>query len=192
MERFQKTVATLSLVAVSCAVGVLLSKKSRKTSLQAGPFSNTTIVTAYFELPFSKHSHEEYDEWMRPMLSIRNEMVIFYDRTSVPKIRRMRKGLMDKTLIIQERFRDFYVWRHHNQFVRSHDQFLNTSYFGKRKPLATLHSPELYMIWHEKVNHLKRAMDENPLAQSSFSGWTSLLPTFDEGGNRHGLLQIFP
>ena len=59
-----------------------------------------TIVTCYYKFP-SKHSIDNYNEWMTNFLTtIDNPMVIFCDDTMVSKIKDLRKEFQSKTHII--------------------------------------------------------------------------------------------
>jgi hypothetical protein len=115
-----------------------------------------TIVTCYYLLPISKHnnpSQNRYLEWIQHMLKIDNPMVIFGDEQSFPLIKSFRQDKMDKTRFIQASFNEFYTARYYETFLKNYE----TDY---EKRIG--HNPLLYMIWNEKSNFLKKAIDLNP------------------------------
>lgn len=122
--------------------------------------AKATIVTAYFKLEKSKASHAKYLGWMRNMLIIDNPMVIFCDESSVLLIERLRElaGHADKTRVIVTRFEDFYCYRYIDVFEKHMDIDHERA----------IHSVELYLIWNEKSNFLRRAIEANPFSSEKF------------------------
>lgn len=122
--------------------------------------AKATIVTAYFKLEKSKASHAKYLGWMRNMLIIDNPMVIFCDESSVLLIERLRElaGHAKKTRIIVTRFEDFYCYRYIDVFKKHMDIDHERA----------IHSIELYLIWNEKSNFLRRAIEANPFFSKKF------------------------
>jgi hypothetical protein len=118
-----------------------------------------TIVTSYFHLEKSKATHETYLEWMKNMLIINNPMVIFCDEENVEHIRELRKDKEEITQVISCEFIDFYSYRYYHYFLQSqqHDTEMSKG-----------HNMFLYMIWAEKSNFLKRAIEMNPFATDYF------------------------
>jgi hypothetical protein len=124
----------------------------------------TTVVTAYFQLKTSKASDATYKQWMKNMLEIDNQMVIFCDEQSVGDISENRKHKMDKTKIIVMSFTDFYCYRYIDAFRKD--------YLRDAESIRG-HTVELYMIWNEKTHFLKRAIEMNPFQTSHFV-WTDI------------------
>jgi hypothetical protein len=122
--------------------------------------AKATIVTAYFKLEKSKASHAKYLDWMRNMLIIDNPMVIFCDKSSVLLIERLRElaGHAETTRVIPTRFEDFYCYRYIDVFNKHMDIDHE----------RTIHSIELYLIWNEKSNFLRRAIEANPFSSEKF------------------------
>jgi hypothetical protein len=122
--------------------------------------AKSTIVTAYFKLEKSKASHAKYLDWMRNMLIIDNPMVIFCDESSVLLIERLRElaGHAKKTRVIPTRFEDFYCYRYIDVFKKHMDIDHERA----------IHSIELYLIWNEKSNFLRRAIEANPFSSEKF------------------------
>ena len=124
----------------------------------------TTIVTGYFQLDRAKASHDNYREWMSNMLSIQTPMVIFCDERSYTTIHELRKGKTEQTRIIITQWTDFFCYRYMHYF-KEHLLLDNERNRG--------HSVELYMIWSEKSNFLKRAVELNPFS-SDFFLWVDI------------------
>jgi hypothetical protein len=117
----------------------------------------TTLITAYFELPISKKSHDQYIEWMKNMLIIETPMVIFSDEASKPLIKQIRGNL--PTYYVTLDFDDFYTARYETTFYE-HQLLDHEIHIG--------HNPQLYMIWNEKSHFLKQAADLNPFHTDYF------------------------
>jgi hypothetical protein len=118
----------------------------------------TTIVTAYFNIP-SKKGDGVYKEWMKNMLIIENPMVIYTDVVSVGYISELRRDKMDITRILVMTFKEFYCYKYYDTFVeqnkRDHERRIG-------------HSVELYMVWCEKSNFLKKTIMDNPFGTEYF------------------------
>jgi hypothetical protein len=124
----------------------------------------STIVTAYFKLTKSKANHETYSTWMKNMLDINNNMVIFCEATMAEEIKHHRREKLDKTLIVETSIKDFYTYRYANYFLE-HTKMDRESAIG--------HNMLLYMIWSEKSHFLKRAIELNPFGTDYFI-WTDI------------------
>ena len=82
----------------------------------------TTIVTAYFQLGKSKHTHDRYLEWMQNMLIIQSPMVIFCDKDSVKTIEAIRQeDSLYPTRIIITDFTEFYTYKYIETFERHYN-----------------------------------------------------------------------
>ena len=124
----------------------------------------TTIVTAYFQLGKSKHTHDRYLEWMQNMLIIQSPMVIFCDKDSVKTIEAIRpEDSLYPTRIIITDFTEFYTYKYIETFERHYNEKDHEKY----------HHPELYLIWNEKTHFLKRAIEMNPFLTDYFL-WTDI------------------
>lgn len=118
-----------------------------------------TIVTGYFQLERSKASHEIYRGWMQNMLAIKNPMIIFCDSQNIEMIRELRKENIENTRIIETKWDDFYSHRYINNFIQ-HQQL--------DAEVSKGHNVYLYMVWAEKSNFLKRAIEMNPFSTDYF------------------------
>lgn len=119
----------------------------------------TTIVTGYFELDISKASPDKYRLWMSNMLMNNNPMVIFCDENSYNTINELRKGNETNTRIIITDFEEFLCYRYVNHFH---------NHMRLDHELKRGHNLFLYMIWNEKSNFLKRAIELNPFNSDYF------------------------
>ena len=108
-----------------------------------------TIVTAYFNIPKSKANHETYKGWMKNMLAIQNRMIIFCDVASFKLIQSLRANNPCPTIIVQTKFEEFHCYKYVDIFKAQHLHDCEKS----------IHSVELYLIWNEKSNFLKRATE---------------------------------
>ena len=108
-----------------------------------------TVVTAYFNIPKSKANHKTYKGWMKNMLAIENRMIIFCDASSFKLIRSLRENNPCPTIIVQTKFEEFHCYKYVDIFKAQHEIDHEMS----------IHSVELYLIWNEKSNFLKRAIE---------------------------------
>lgn len=123
-----------------------------------------TIVTAYYEIEKSKHSKENYFNWIKNFMTINNYMVIFVnDEIQKNKIYNLRLDYMDKTKIIILPFEELYCY----QFM----DYWNKDY--ERDIEKQLHNQNLYIIWNEKTAFMKKAMDLNPF-NTEFYCWSDI------------------
>ena len=106
-------------------------------------------MTAYFNIPKSKANHETYKGWMKNMLVIQNRMIIFCDASSVELIRSLRANNPYATIIVETKFEEFHCYKYVDIFRAQH------AIDHEKK----IHSVELYLIWNEKSNFLKRATE---------------------------------
>jgi len=122
-----------------------------------------TVVSAYYEMP-SKHSINNYKEWIRLFLeSIPCYLVFFTEEPYREFIEDCRRNYKDKTHIIildrslwkANKFEDKY-WK--NQQIKDDERELHKSI-------------DLYKIWYEKKEFVKRAIELNPFNHEDFV-WT--------------------
>lgn len=119
--------------------------------------SGITVVTAFYEIP-SKFTQLQYWSWITNfMINIPCNLVIFTSGNLVGKFQSLRCLYKDKTFIISKEFSEL----HHYQFKDSYDKYLLVDYQPK-------HSPELYIIWAEKVKFVTEAIKVNPFNSDIF------------------------
>lgn len=152
----------------------------------AGKFSkeprNATVVSAFYEMP-SKYQDGSYQPWIRYFLENCDcNLVFFTEENLVPFIEDCRKGYEEKTHVIALPRTE---WIATTAFPVS---FWNTQ--RTIDPEALIHkSSDLYKVWYEKKEFVKRAIQLNPFESEVFV-WA------DAGICRHpelaALLKEFP
>lgn len=133
-------------------------------STPAGTFTTktlpATVVSAYYEMP-SKYTPDKYRVWLRYFLeTIDCHLVFFTDESMKDYVEECRRSFMDKTkLIILSR----------NEWVS------NTKYTYKFwnqqheiDPEKNIHTTELYKVWYEKKEFIRRAIILNPWNHTDF------------------------
>lgn len=119
----------------------------------------STIVTAYFKLEKSKASHDIYLDRMKNMLEIDNPMIIFCEKECVECIKIFRKNKIEKTFIIEIDYKEFYSYKYIDSFLQ---------HYNKDHEKKVGHNIFLYLIWNEKSNFLKTAIEKNPFKTEYF------------------------
>lgn len=120
-----------------------------------------TIVSAYYPLQKSKYTTSHYERWLTLFLqACEGHMVLFTDAATAPFLTKARAKFLDRTRIIileQE------TWTSSTQFPKS---FWEQQHM--MDPEKTIHSPELYKVWYEKKEFVKRAIALNPWNHTDF------------------------
>ena len=124
-----------------------------------------TIVTAYFRIKH-KHSYEEYMQWMQNILSLKDAMVIYTTRDMVPIITSFRTHAWDRTKVIVTTLQDTTMATNYTDAFWAQQKTLDWA--PKFHP-----SKEIYWIWNEKTEFLKRIVDQNPF-KSEFFAWVDI------------------
>lgn len=106
------------------------------------------IVTAYFDIP-SKHPSAKYHEWIRNFLLIKTSIIVFTDNRQFIESNRSPNLPIH---IVDTTFTDFHTHQYCEQWKEQHTM----------DPEQKIHNIKLYMIWNEKSNFIKRAIDINP------------------------------
>lgn len=121
----------------------------------------TTVVTAYYTIP-SKMPNEKYLIWIKYFSELPCNMIIYTDSTNYEYITECRKKYADKTVIIQKRIEDFYVYKYLEYFK-----------WCKQIDCEKKHSVQLYMLWNEKTFMTYEASITNPF-NSTYFLWTDM------------------
>lgn len=117
-----------------------------------------TVVTCYFQIR-SKHPISHYMEWMKNMLEKKTPMVIFCDEASYSIILAKRTYPTKIIVTTLEQFHSYkYIDTYRANYEIDHEKF---------------HSPELYLIWAEKIHFMKLALEMNPF-QSDYFLWVDI------------------
>lgn len=123
-----------------------------------------TIVTAYYEIEKSKHSKENYFNWIKNFMTINNYMVIFVnDEIQKNKIYNLRLDYLDKTKIIILPFEELYCYQFMDYWNKDYERDIEKQF----------HNQNLYIIWNEKTAFMKKAMDLNPF-NTEFYCWSDI------------------
>jgi hypothetical protein len=106
-----------------------------------------TVVTAYYKMK-SKYSHKHYLDWARNFLQIAFNLVIYTDQENVDWIKQERGDL--PIIIIEKKFEEFESYKLKDKY----------EYFASIDPEKN-YTPELYMVWAEKVKFVNDAINAN-------------------------------
>jgi hypothetical protein len=122
-----------------------------------------TVVSAYYEMS-SKYTKESYRVWIRLFLeNIPCYLIFFIEEHLEPFIKECRKNYLDKTTIVilpREK------WVANTKFSQEVWNKLHSE-----DPEKNIHTPELYKIWFEKNEFVRRAIELNPYNHTDFV-WT--------------------
>ena len=126
---------------------------------------NVTIVTAYFDIP-SKRPSSDYLPWIRRMMALHDNMVVFTSSNQMDMMRQLRGDRptrlvameLNETKLVRQYGMDF--WERQNSLDPAVERYL--------------HSKELYIVWNSKGHFLQQAMDLNPFPGSDFYAWVDV------------------
>lgn len=122
-----------------------------------------TVVSAYYDMK-SKYDTASYRKWLKLFLEhLECHLVFFTDKTLAPFVEECRKGFEERTkVIVLEREE----WVANTAFPSG---FWENQY--SLDPEKAIHSPELYKVWYEKKEFVRRAIEMNPFDHDDFV-WT--------------------
>lgn len=109
------------------------------------------VVTCYYKLPHSKHTHQSYEVWMKNMLeNLLCPIVIFVgDRNTFENVSRMRVNFpsaMTEVIVLPL------------PNLRMEMYMNNWKYQWKNMdPEQNIHNPSLYILWNEKIEFMTKA-----------------------------------
>ena len=119
------------------------------------------MVSAYYEMK-SKYTKDDYKKWIRLFLqTIRAPIVFFTEAHLVPFIQECREDRPIRILVYPRE-----DWLSTKRFPPSVWETLHT-----RDSEKNIHSPELYKVWYEKNEFVRRAIELNPFGHTDFV-WT--------------------
>jgi len=122
---------------------------------------DATIVTAYYKMSSSKHSHEEYEIWMRNMLSLQDAMIIFTTKDMEDMIYQLRDHALNRTLVVVMALEDTAVVQKYGM-----DFWKDQNLIDPEKYTHT--DPRIYIVWNQKPAFVKHAISLNPFKSSHF------------------------
>jgi phage/plasmid-associated DNA primase len=120
---------------------------------------NGTVVSAYYEVK-SKRGVEQYKEWISNFLKkVPCYLVFFTEEKHFKFIQSCRERYTNRTHII---CMEKEQWK----MSKIPDTFWE--YQWELDPEKEMHSPDLYKVWHEKKEFVRRAIELNPFKHSIF------------------------
>ncbi|AEI88686.1 MAG: alpha-1,2-fucosyltransferase [Candidatus Midichloria mitochondrii] len=162
LENYHKkefNIYTGGLEELSICSGYTGKKYVCKVNLEDATQSKPTVVTAYYKIR-SKFSSDQYDKWMQSFLQIPFNLAAYTDEESAPLIKKYRGDLPLKLII-----KDFKELYHYSFYEKYKKMYANDS--NKQ------HSPELYIIWAEKVKFVIGVIKNN-YYNSDFFVWCDI------------------
>lgn len=160
----------------------------------------STAVSAFYVMK-SKYPSHNYLSWIRLFLeNIQCQLVFYTTSDLIPIFLEMRKNnpFYDRTIFIDLPEDKFYAYSRYGRNFWKNQITID--------PEAVKHSPELYAIWYEKKEFVKRTIETNPFSSDKFiwcdagclryPQWTPNVYNFGQEKNipddKMLLLQVFP
>ena len=114
-----------------------------------------TIISYYYIIK-SKFPPQQYISWMNNFFNIQTNMIIFTNKYTYNLLFKNvnRKNIIFEILEIK----DFYVYKYYDYFKKD--------YLRDRE--KNRHSPELYMIWNNKMDFVDKSIKKNPFKSEWF------------------------
>ena len=125
--------------------------------------AQTTVVSAFYLMP-SKFSVSKYLAWMRQFWPATDcALVFFTDSASAPAVAEvLATRPKERTLLIVQPFEELTGWSQWpGKAVWESAEELDTE-------MSVGHSPELYSIWYEKKEFVRRVIKANPFKSEWF------------------------
>ncbi len=127
--------------------------------------SNVTIISVYFQLEKSKHSHTKYEQWLDNFfISVKSPLVILTDKKSIETTLKKRKH--PTTLYITDS-----IWNLLNEIGHERNRNYIENYKCVQPPLDPeykKHNPNLYALWNLKSFIADKIAQKNIYNSSSF------------------------
>jgi hypothetical protein len=119
------------------------------------------IIVSAFYLMNSKFPSAQYMRWIETFLAnIPCHLVFFTDQELIPLFEQMRRPHADKTRFVALPREQ---WTAYTRYGRSFWEHQNT--IDREK---AIHSADLYAIWYEKMEFVRRAINLNPFGHSRY------------------------
>jgi hypothetical protein len=121
-----------------------------------------TVVTAYYPIK-SKHTVDKYLEWIRQFWPVVPcNLIFFTDPNLVASVKDLLKDRKGNTLVVGVPFPELSAFQELSPAI--------WQLTHKKDPEADIHTPELYALWYEKKEFVRRAIELNPF-QSDYFVW---------------------
>ena len=138
-----------------------------------GVEKNVTIVTALYDLNRNewdgfKRDFNQYKEWMKPLLTVNQPMVIYVDPADVEFIQSCRIDKANKTKIIALPFSEFKINQKYGDRIK---EVMKSPEFLADQTVPThpqISHPEYNILMHEKMQFVKSASESNHFNTSHF------------------------
>ena len=120
-----------------------------------------TVVMAYYDFSKSKYTQQEYHSWIRLFLtSVPCWIVFFCEAEFAPFVEECRREFEDRTRIVVLSQQE---WQANQRFSQE---------FWKKQhaadPEKEKHTPDLYKVWWEKKEFVKRAIALDPFGHTDY------------------------
>ena len=119
---------------------------------------DVTVVTAYYPMK-SKFSINNYIKWLEFWKTQPCKLVFFTCPEFVPLIENLRQNFSEKTKVISLEFDKLEAFQKYGK---------NFWISQKEKDFEEYHTHELYAIWYEKKEFVKKAIELNPFQTNKF------------------------
>ena len=114
---------------------------------------NITLVSTLFKTDTNRHNFEDYYIWIEKLFKINKPIIFFTQSDILEKIKEKRPKIYEnKTIWIERNFSDLYSYKNYL------NKFNETYIIDKAK---SRHTVELFVVWCEKVNFMKEAIENN-------------------------------
>ena len=137
-----------------------------------------TLVTAYYDIS-SKATKETYLDWAKSFMKLEAPVILFTAAEFEEAFREMRGSLPIKIYTIP--FSELYMWKTYEAKWRQH-------HIIDRE--RSIHAPELYAMWAQKVVFVDMAIEDNPFDTDHFF-WCDI-GAFREGPPEKTICESFP
>jgi hypothetical protein len=118
-----------------------------------------TVISAYYEMK-SKYTLEDYRRWIEIFLKNNKMYLIFFTEINLSGfISECRRGYEDRTTIIILPREEWVA----NTYEQKVWDALHTI-----DPEKEIHNPELYKVWFEKIEFVRRGIQLNPYGHDDF------------------------
>ena len=111
----------------------------------------TTLVSCFYQLSYSKHKLFNYVLWMINFFKIKNPKIIYTDKKTYDKL----------FINIKEPTVKFIIYELDDFLVRNRLTNLQWKHQYAIDPEMFIHNTELYKIWNEKTEMLKKSIENN-------------------------------
>jgi hypothetical protein len=149
--------------------------------------SEVTLVTAYFDFSSRKRKANHYDVWIENMMSLKDNMVIFVPPSQVERFQELRdkSNRTANTLIIEMPMNKTTMYNKYGGMDFWEAQHL----LDKEK---NIHCKEHYVVWNEKFEFIRKAIDRNPFQDSIFYAWVDVGYFRNEDFNNQRMVRYVP